>query len=284
MKNILEIISEKSERMSPVYRQLAQYILDNYPAVSAMDISTLASEANVSTATVTRFAISLGCSGYPELRRQLQKVLFNCYTSLDEIHDVLHRNPGDALNDVDEALRSLPKRYQFIDKSLIHRAAEMICVSDRVLLVGNQMSSMFVPYTMYLLGKYHGNLLDISTMSFEDEKHLQASNRKDCALVFALQRYPNATIKAIHSLHERGIPMTIISDSDLFPFEQMAEVMIYVNFKNSLAFAPLMLVYSVVYEIILKVVMLDPQNAELHVRSFDEYVERNRIYFEAEKK
>lgn len=280
MKNVLKTISDNSEQMSPVYRQLAQYILSNYAAVADMDITSLAAAANVSTATVTRFAISLGCSGYPELRQQLQKVLFNYYTSLDEIYDVLQRNANDTVTDVDEALRSLPRRYQMIDKEKIRRAAEMICCSDRILLVGNQMSSMFVPYTMYLLGKYHGNLLDISAMSFGDEKILKSSGVKDCALVFALQRYPNVTINAIHSLHEQGIPMIIISDSDLFPFEEMADVMIYVNFKNSLAFAPLMLVYSVIYEMILNVVILDPVKAEANVRKFDEYVDRNHVYYE----
>ena len=44
-----------------------------------------------------------------------------------------------------------------------------------------------------------------------------------------------------------------------------------------------MLVYSVIYEIILNVVMLDPEKAEKNVRRFDEYVERNQIYYEPEK-
>lgn len=280
MKNILKIMNEKSKQMSPVYRQLAQYILDNYSTVAGMDISTLASAANVSTATVTRFAISLGCSGFPELRQQLKKIIFNNYTSLDEIHDVLHRDPAQDVTDVYDALRGLPGRYQLIDKSLIRRAAEMICASDRVLIAGNQISSIFVPYTLYLLGKYRENIFDISAMSFETEKLMEASDGVDCALVFALQRYPNATIKAIHRLHECGIPMIIISDSDLFPFEELAEVMIHVSFKNSLAFAPVMLVYSVIYDIILNVVALDADTAEVNVKKFDEYVDRNQIYFE----
>lgn len=283
MKNVLKTISEKSTQMSPVYKQLAQYILEHYSDVAEMDISTLAGAANVSTATVTRFASSLGCSGFPELRQQLKKVMFNNYTSLDEIHDVLRRDPASAVTDVDDALRGLPGRYQLIDKSLIRRAAEMICASGRVLIAGNQISALFVPYTLYLLGKYRENLVDISDMSFETEKLIRNSGGGDCALVFALQRYPNTTIKAIHLLHERGIPMIIISDSDLFPFEELAEVMIHVSFRNSLAFAPMMLVYSVIYDIILNVVALDAENAESNVKKFDEYVNRNRIYFEEEK-
>ena len=284
MKDVLKTISEKSAQMSAVYRKLAQYILDHYAAVAGMDITTLANAADVSTATVTRFATSLGCGGYTELRQQLRKIQFNYYTSLDEISDVLQRDSGAAVTDVDEALRGLSGRYQLIDKNQIQRAAQMICSSERVLLVGNQISSVFMPYTMYLLGKYHENLVDISTMSFEDEKFLKTSNGNDCALVFALQRYPNTTINAIRRLRECGIPMIIISDSDLFPFEELADVMIYVSFKNSLAFAPVMLVYSVIYEIILKVVTLDPEKAEQNVRRFDEYVERNQIYYEMGRK
>ncbi|MBQ6891769.1 MAG: MurR/RpiR family transcriptional regulator [Clostridia bacterium] len=283
MKNILKTIAEKSEEMSPVYRQLAQYILEEYARVAHMDISTLAAAANVSTATVTRFANSLGCGGYPELRGQLQKIIFNNYTSLDEIAGVLRRDPDEAVTDVDEALRGLPGRYQLIDKEKLRRAARMICAGRRVLLVGNQISAPFVSYTMYLLGKYHEDLVDISSMSFEDEKILETSGEQDCALVFAFQRYPNATIKAIHRLRQKGIPMIVISDSDLFPFEELADLMICVSFKHSLAFAPLMLVYSVIYEIILNVIMLDPEKAEKNVRRFDEYVERNRIYFDPGK-
>lgn len=280
MNNILETISEKSEQMSPVYQQLARYILDHYALVSRMDISSLAGAADVSTATVTRFAISLGCSGYPELRQQLKKILFNNYTSLDEISDILKREHGSVVTDVEDALRGLPGRYQQIEKAKIRRAAEMICSSEKVLLVGNQISSMFVPYTMYLLGKYHDDLVDISAMRFEDEKLLESSAGRDCALVFAFQRYPNATIRAIRRLQACGIPMIIVSDSDLFPFKELAELMICVNFNNSLAFSPLMLVYSVIYEIILNVIMLSPEKAEENVRKFDEYVERNRIYLD----
>ena len=74
--------------------------------------------------------------------------------------------------------------------------------------------------------------------------------------------------------------MIIISDSDLFPFEDLAEVMIHVSFKNSLAFALVMLVYSVIYDIILNAVALDPGTAEENVRKFDEYVALNHIYYE----
>ena len=156
----------------------------------------------------------------------------------------------------------------------------MICGSRRTLIVGNQISAMFVPYTQYLLGKYRDNVMDVSDMSFETDKQLSTCGAEDCALVFALQRYPNATIKAIHRLHACRVPMIIISDSDLFPFEDLAEVMIHVSFKNSLAFAPVMLVYSVIYDIILNAVALDPGTAEENVRKFDEYVALNHIYYE----
>lgn len=283
VENILKTISEKSEQMSPVYRQLARYILDNFALVARMDISTLAAASNVSTATVTRFAISIGCSGYPELRKQLQKILFNNYTSLDEISDVLSRARDEAVTDVEDALRGLPGRYQLIAKEKIRRAAEMICSSKRVLLVGNQISSVFVQYTSYLLGKYHDGIMDISAMSFEDEKLLKRAGSGDCALVFAFQRYPNATIRAIRRLQECGIPMIVISDSDLFPFKEMADVLLCVSFTNSLAFSPLMLVYSVIYEIILNVIMLDPEKAEANVRRFDEYVKRNHVYYKMDE-
>lgn len=145
MKHILRTIQGKADQMSPTYQQLARYILAHSASVAEMDISTLAAAAGVSTATVTRFAGSLGCSGYLELRQQLKKVIFNNYTSLDEIHGVLSRDAAHPITDVEDALRGLPGRFQLIDKGLIRRAAEMICGSRRTLIVGNQISAMFVP-------------------------------------------------------------------------------------------------------------------------------------------
>ena len=53
-----------------------------------------------------------------------------------------------------------------------------------------------------------------------DDDEIRSAGAGDCAIVFALQRYPNRTMRLIELLHQCGVPMIIFSDSDLFPYEQ----------------------------------------------------------------
>ena len=277
MKSILRRIEDRLPAMSPGYSQLATYILQHSREIASLDISSLASESGVSTATITRFANSLGCDGFPGLKRELAKHSYNYYTSTDEIASFIQRS-GAAITNVENVLSTLSVNYQNIDKARIVEAAELIVRSRQIFVCGNQISSLFIPFTKYLLGKYAQPIIDVSMLSFENAKVIDDSGEQDCAIVFALQRYPTATMSIIRMLHAVKVPMIIVTDSDLFPLRDMAHTICYVPFRDPLAFGPVMLVYSAIYDITLHVVALDPVRAKKNVQKFDEFVDQNNIY------
>lgn len=245
-----------------------------------MNITTLAKASNVSNATVVRFATELGCNGYPEMQQELQKIMFSYYSSLDEIKEMSSPASRDTyLNQVQEALDALPSVFRKRNIRTIEKSAELINASKCVFLVGNQVSSPFVSYTQYLLSKYKTGVENISQLSMEDEDRIKAAGKDSCAIVFALQRYPNQTLKAIEILHKADIPMIIFSDSELFPYEQYATYIIYARTNHPLGFRPMMLIFSIVYEMILYVINNDITSATENVKRFDEYVEQHDIYF-----
>lgn len=280
MKNILETIQEKYPALSPKGKQLGQYILNNYKTAAVMNISALADASGVSNASVVRFATELGCEGFPEMQRELQKVMFNYYSSLDEIEEM--KSPmgrSKYLGEVQRSLEQLPLYYEKRDMTAIRKAAEMISSTQHVFLVGNQISAPFCPYTQYLLSKYKLGVRDISGMSIADEDSLRETGEHGVAIVFALQRYPNKTLYTIRHLHQCGVPMIVFTDSELFPLKDLADCMICVPTTHWLAFSPLMLMYSIIYEIVLLVIDNDVDLAMENVRRFDDYVEKNQIYY-----
>lgn len=68
-------ISEHFDNLTKSEKKIASYLMRNYDEAAFFSAAELAERLGVSEATVVRFAGSLGLSGYPELRQQLQELL-----------------------------------------------------------------------------------------------------------------------------------------------------------------------------------------------------------------
>lgn len=245
-----------------------------------MNISTLSQAAGVSNATIARFATEIGCEGYAHMQKELQKVLFNYYSSLDEIHYIDRQSTLENYHDeVEAALCNFARQYPNRDKALIESAAGLIGQSEKVFIGGNQISGFFPHYAQYLLSKYRPDVYNVSQLTFEDENMIRQAGGKSCGIVFALPRYPNRTMALVRLFHEAGVPMVIFTDSNLFPYEHFAKYVIYAPSKHLLAFGSLISVFSIMYEIILMVILNDPKLSKEAVSRFDEYVDAHNVYF-----
>ena len=71
--NIYEEMAKKRDGMSKTQKKIADYILEHQVAVSFYTVGKLAKEANVSEASVVRFANFLGYDGYSSLQKQMQE-------------------------------------------------------------------------------------------------------------------------------------------------------------------------------------------------------------------
>ena len=70
---VLEKIKEALPGMSPNFRKIASYILDHETSVPFTSIHALGKSIQISTATLVRFAQSLGYRGYQSFKRDLQE-------------------------------------------------------------------------------------------------------------------------------------------------------------------------------------------------------------------
>lgn len=68
-----ERIQEKYESLSPRFRVLADFILENTLDVGFLTATELARRVNIDPATVVRFSQELGYSGYRELSREIKR-------------------------------------------------------------------------------------------------------------------------------------------------------------------------------------------------------------------
>ncbi len=69
---ISDRIQQKLDDLTRAERQLADAILENYPASGLGPLTSLAKDANVSAPTVARMVQKLGFKGYPDFQAELR--------------------------------------------------------------------------------------------------------------------------------------------------------------------------------------------------------------------
>jgi DNA-binding MurR/RpiR family transcriptional regulator len=76
-------IRENYDRLTPSFKRLGEYLLDNYFDAAFMTASQLASQLEIDPATVVRFSQRLGYRGYPELLSDVRTAVRN---ELEEVY------------------------------------------------------------------------------------------------------------------------------------------------------------------------------------------------------
>jgi DNA-binding MurR/RpiR family transcriptional regulator len=73
--HIAEIVQSAQDHLTPSQRKTLEYVLDHYDEVAFLSSAALAERIGVSEATVIRLSQSVGFSGFPELRKNLQALV-----------------------------------------------------------------------------------------------------------------------------------------------------------------------------------------------------------------
>ena len=73
-KDIVQFITEKYTSMTNSEKTIADYIINNFEHVLSISVQALASELNISVATIVRFAQHMGFEGYKEFRLHLAQL------------------------------------------------------------------------------------------------------------------------------------------------------------------------------------------------------------------
>ena len=115
----------------------------------------IAARAGVSTATVSRFCRSVGCSGLRELKLELAKLLAVGDRFLHP--RLMPMRNGDAVKEIVSLIhRSLDTLVEQIDEDALKRAASMIAGAARVLIFGggggSSMAAMEAENRLFRLG------------------------------------------------------------------------------------------------------------------------------------
>lgn len=209
-----EKIQEKYDDLTPSFRKLADFMLQNQLDAAFMTATELADRLGVDAATVVRFAQELGYTGFRELSKEIQGVVRSelkaSYTAdLDAAEDLqLFRSLLDnEKHNLELAQDRLSEQINSLLPSLLD--------ADRIWVVGQNLS-------VHLAGLFASGLreiglpaVSIGTDPLEAAANLKEIGESDLLIGFSLSGMDLDTATVIRFARERGARTFVFSASSV---------------------------------------------------------------------
>ena len=253
MTDILTYIQENMTSFSKGQKLIANFILSSYDKAAFMTACKLGKTVNVSESTVVRFAAELGYDGYPSMQKALQEMIRNKLTSIQRI-EVSNDRIGDQdimsmvmQSDIEKIRLTLEET----DRTSFSRAVEAISSARRVYLLGVRSASALANFMSFYFTFIFDNVVHVDTTSISEVfEQVMRIGPDDVLIGLSFPRYSKRTVKAMQYAKKQGATVIAITDSDVSPLANIADVSLFAksdmaSFVDSLV-APLSLVNALI--------------------------------------
>ena len=218
-------------RLTPTQRRIAHSLVEHAPTAAYLSAAEVADLAGVSQPSVTRFAMALGYSGYPALRRELRQLTGTPGAPAAERNAMQLALQAEAAH-----LERLSERLDRLDD--VRRAAELLIASRPLPVLGLRAAAPLAGYFGYFAAKVHPDVrvLDTGGTSLLDRIDQARAAGAGALLAVVLPRYPRESVEAVREAREAGLAVVAITDSGLSPVAEAADVVLPAAVGTQLVF------------------------------------------------
>ena len=231
-KSVLHTIESNLKTFSKGQKKIAAYILENYDKAAFMTASKLGSLVGVSESTVVRFASELGYEGYPSMQRALQEMIRSRLTSTQRIKSAEDNLSGqDVLaavvqSDIDKLRRIVDET----DREDFDEVCRKIMTARRIYILGTRSSTFVAGYLNFYLHLMFENVTLVeANAAGEIFEQLFRIGPGDVLIAITFPRYSKVTMNTVKFAKDRGATIVAITDSELSPLYQQADVSLLVT-------------------------------------------------------
>lgn len=225
---ISERIQQQLVALTRAERQLADAILENYPASALGPLSALAKEADVSGPTVARMVQKLGFKGYPEFQAELREELKAKVKNPIARHDTWAEGvpSGHVLNRfTDAVIDNIRQTLGQIEPARFDEAAALIGDPDRPLyIVGGRITHTLAEYLFLHAQVIRPTVTHIQSTSNAWPHYLLDVEPGAVFAIFDMRRYENNTLKLAEMAHAKGAKIILFTDQWRSPINAFADI------------------------------------------------------------
>jgi DNA-binding MurR/RpiR family transcriptional regulator len=223
-------------RLTPTQRRLAQCLLENAAEAPFLSSTRLATLANVSQPSVTRFAVALGFEGYPDLRDHMRTLLADDPAELESSEEVRRNSLQHAVAQDIANLHGLAEALA--DPETVQEAGALLAGSRPLTVLGLRASGAIARHFAYFARKIHPDVRLIDDGgTYLDDRLEQARAAGGTALVaFLMPRWPRETLAAVRAAAELGLRVVTVTDQAMTPAREFSDHVLVAGVGTHLVF------------------------------------------------
>lgn len=223
MKGLHEIIS--TAKLTKVGKIIGNFVLAHTTEACFMTSTELATQLQVSEASVIRFSKAIGFSGYMDFQKYLQQCHLETITKISDqivfpserFAETLKPHPGElhygieALKIADASLRSV---FSLNGHQLFEETIQLILQSKKKYIVSSR-SNICLGSRLYFILKQI--LPDVYTTGLNTGTaidHMCDIQKDDCLILFSFPRYSKIDKVALQMAHDKGASIILITDTN----------------------------------------------------------------------
>lgn len=226
MSTIYQNIAGKIPEMSKSHVRIATYIIENQTTAPFLTVGKLAKMTGVSDATVVRFAVSLGYSGYAEMQQYMQNSVQQQLTTTQRLkisEEVYNQESSGILEVFQDDISNIQATMETLDEKAFHQAVASLLQARKVYVVANRSASSLGVFLHYYLGIILDNVDMLQTLEGSSEK-MYDIGEEDVVIGISFSRYTNSTIHMFSYAKGKKATTIAITDHLLSPLIQHADI------------------------------------------------------------
>ena len=219
------------DQFTPTQRALANYLLANLDEASFLTADEMAAKINTTSSTVVRFAKEIGYGGYPELQKDLRKLMMtkvNSIGPLEQAKQFKVPNEQDVIEfSLARDLANLNRLIEIKEHEAVRKFVDLFASSRRKYIVA--LRSLFsvghflffqarkILPDVFFLSNFDGGIYDV----------IRELTHEDLVIALSFPRYCTPTVEFAQLADAKGARIAAITDSKISPLFKLSKVCLF---------------------------------------------------------
>ena len=279
--DVLTVIGKKMPTLSKSHKKIAGYILKNSEKAAYMTAAKLSKSAEVSEATVIRFAYEIGFDGYPELQKSLAELAKTQLTAVQRME--LAYEKGGQTDILFSTLKSdigyIEKTLDAIDKKDFESAAAVISSAKKIYITGVRSAAALAEFAGFYLHLIFDNVRLIKTTGGDDLFEQIINVREgDAVIGITFPRYSKNTIKALEYAKKNGAAVIGITDSRSSPVDAVSDITLIAESGTTSFIDSLTAPFSLITALLAAVSMMNREKVQSKLEKLEQIWDEYEVY------
>jgi DNA-binding MurR/RpiR family transcriptional regulator len=224
-RKLLNLLSDT--KASSANKAVAEQLLRNPVRATAWGIEELAAQAQTSTATLSRFARSMGFSGFAAMRDEMAQVLQSMLQPMEKLRDAVQpgAKQGAVTQSLEAGLNNARTAAQSVDEVQLSRISERLAKAGTVYVMGFGISSHLAAMLALDLQPFCKTLINVVEFGGTEVAagRLMNIDKNDVLIVLSFPRYARDAIQLASYARDRGSHIVALTDSVASPLVALAD-------------------------------------------------------------